>query len=84
MDALEQVDTVKYPIKLFKSQAIALRELAPFIRNPQHLQVGRPFERLGGMRSREALEMTPRSPDPRNLSRYQDRSHADARRPLCP
>lgn len=46
---------MKYPVKQFKSMEIALKELEPFIRDGQHLQSGRPFELMGGMRSREAL-----------------------------
>jgi hypothetical protein len=30
-------------------------ELEPFIRNGEHLQTGKPFEKFGGMRSREVL-----------------------------
>ena len=47
--------TVKYRVTRFKTLHIALKELEPFIRNGQHLQLGRPFESFGGMRSREAL-----------------------------
>lgn len=46
---------MKHSITRFKSLAVALQELEPFIRNGEHLQTGRPFERLHGMRSREAL-----------------------------
>jgi len=46
---------VKYPVRRFKSPAIALKELEPFIRNGEHLQTGKPFKRFGGMRSREIL-----------------------------
>ena len=46
---------MKYPIRRFKSLSVALRELEPFIRNGEHLQTGKPFEQLDGMRSREAL-----------------------------
>lgn len=34
---------------------VVLKELEPFGRNGQHLQSGKPFKQLGGMRSREAL-----------------------------
>jgi hypothetical protein len=46
---------MKYPITRFKNLKVALKELEPFIRNGQHLQTGRPFNRLGGMLSREVL-----------------------------
>lgn len=46
---------MKYPVRRFKSLAVALKELEPFIRNGEHLQTGRPFAKFGGMRSREML-----------------------------
>ena len=46
---------MQYPIKRFKSLKIALKELEPFVRNPEHLQTGRPFSNFGGLRSRELL-----------------------------
>jgi hypothetical protein len=46
---------MKYPVRRFKSLAVALKELEPFIRNGAHLHTGKPFERFGGMRSREIL-----------------------------
>jgi hypothetical protein len=46
---------MKYPVKQFKSLAVALKELEPFIRNGEHLQTGRPFKNFDGMRSREIL-----------------------------
>ena len=46
---------MKYSVRRFKSLAIALKELEPFIRNGQHLQTGKPFEKFGDMRSREIL-----------------------------
>jgi len=46
---------VKYPVTRFKSLDVALKELEPFIRDGEHLQTGKPFEKLHGMRSREAL-----------------------------
>lgn len=39
----------------FKSLEIALKELEQFIRDGKHLLTGKPFTRLEGMRSREAL-----------------------------
>jgi hypothetical protein len=46
---------MKYPVVRFKTMEVALKELEPFIRDGGHLQSGKPFEKLGGMRSREAL-----------------------------
>jgi hypothetical protein len=46
---------MKYPVTQFKSLAAALKEIEPFVRNGQHLQTGKPFEKFGGMRSREIL-----------------------------
>ena len=46
---------MKYAVKRFKSLALALKELEPSIRNGQHLQTGKPFEKFGRMRSREIL-----------------------------
>jgi len=46
---------MKHKVTQFKSLKIALKELEPFIRNGVHLQSGKPFERFGGLRSREIL-----------------------------
>jgi hypothetical protein len=46
---------MKYPVTQFKSLAAALKELERFVRNGEHLQTGKPFEKFGGMRSREIL-----------------------------
>lgn len=46
---------MRYPVRQFKSLAVALKEIEPFIRNGEHLQTGKPFEKFGGMRSREIL-----------------------------
>lgn len=46
--------SLRYQVKRFKSASIALKELEPFVRNGFHLQSGKPFAKLGGMRSREA------------------------------
>jgi hypothetical protein len=46
---------MKYPAKRFKSLAIALKEIEPFVRNGTHLQTGKPFANLNDMRSREIL-----------------------------
>lgn len=47
--------TTTYKVRRFKSLAVGLKELEPFIRSGEHLQSGRPFPQLHGMRSREAL-----------------------------
>ncbi len=47
--------SLRYPVTRFKSMKVALKELEPFIKDGAHLQSGRPFERMGGMRSREAV-----------------------------
>jgi hypothetical protein len=46
---------MRHPITQFKSLAVALKELEPFVRNGEHLQTGKPFDKFGGMRSREIL-----------------------------
>jgi hypothetical protein len=46
---------MKYSVTQFKSLAVALKELEPFVRNGKHLQTGKPFEKFGGKRSREIL-----------------------------
>ncbi len=46
---------MKQQVTQFKSLAVALKELEPFVRNGEHLQTGKPFHKLGGMRSREIL-----------------------------
>ena len=46
---------MKHAIRKFKTLALALKELEPFVRDGRHLQSGRPFHQLGGMRSREAI-----------------------------
>jgi hypothetical protein len=46
---------MKYQGVRFKSLAVCLKELEPYIRNGEHLQTGRPFERFDGLRSREIL-----------------------------
>lgn len=45
---------MKQHVTRFKSLAVAIKELGPFIRNGLHLRSGKPFKRLN-MRSREAL-----------------------------
>ncbi|WP_036015875.1 hypothetical protein [Bradyrhizobium yuanmingense] len=46
---------MKYPARRFKSLAVALKEIEPFVRDGQHLETGKPFKQLEGMRSREVL-----------------------------
>jgi hypothetical protein len=46
---------MKYAVTQFKSLAVALKKLEPFIRNGEHLQTGKPFKKFGGMLSREML-----------------------------
>jgi hypothetical protein len=46
---------MKHKVTRFKSMEIGLKELEPFIRDGMHLQSGKPFEQMGGMRSREAV-----------------------------
>jgi len=46
---------MKQRVSKFKSLAIALKELKPYIQDGQHLLTGRPFKRMEGMLSREAL-----------------------------
>ncbi len=46
---------MKHNVTRFKNLSVALKELEPFIRDGEHLQTGKPFKRLSGMRSREAL-----------------------------
>jgi hypothetical protein len=46
---------MRYSVTQFKSLAIALKELEPFIRNGRHLQTGKPFGKFGGMRPREMV-----------------------------
>jgi len=46
---------MKYQVTRFKDLRLCLRELEPFIRNGEHLQTGKPFQRFGGLRSRELL-----------------------------
>jgi hypothetical protein len=46
---------MKHQVTQFKSLAVALKELEPFVRNGEHLQTGKPFDKFSGMRSREIL-----------------------------
>ncbi len=46
---------MEHTVKIFKSLTIALKELAPFIQNGEHLQTGRGFKSFNDGRSRELL-----------------------------
>jgi hypothetical protein len=46
---------MKHQVKQFKSLAVALKEIEPFIRNGEHLQTGKRFKKFGGMLSREMV-----------------------------
>lgn len=46
---------MKYPVTRFKSLAVALKEIEPMVRDPRHLQTGKPLEKFGDMRPREIL-----------------------------
>jgi hypothetical protein len=69
----EMRGALNHRVTQFKSLAVALKELEPFIRNGEHLHTGRPFRRFGDMRSREALAnwllcVTINAADKRNLT----------------
>lgn len=55
MTVISVANDMKFSVTMFKSVAVALKKLEPFVRNGQHLQTGRGFKRFGDMRSREAL-----------------------------
>jgi hypothetical protein len=46
---------MKYPVRRFRSLAVALKSLEPFIRSGEHLRTGKPFKTFGRMLSRELL-----------------------------
>lgn len=46
---------INIPVRKFKSMAIALKTLEPYVKNATHLQTGKPFQNFGDMRSREAV-----------------------------
>jgi hypothetical protein len=46
---------MKYPITRFKNLKVALKELEQFIRNPEHLQTGKPLRQFGDLLPREFL-----------------------------
>ncbi|MEQ1582145.1 MAG: hypothetical protein ABL964_16255 [Steroidobacteraceae bacterium] len=48
-------EALHYKVRRFRSMAICLKELEPFIRHVDHLRSGKPFVQLDGMRSREVL-----------------------------
>lgn len=47
--------TMSYKTTRFKSMAVALRELEPFIKSGAHLETGEPFKQFGDARSRELV-----------------------------
>jgi hypothetical protein len=64
---------IKIPVRKFKSMAVALKTLEPYIKDATHLQTGKPFQNFGDMRSREAVAnwllcATANEIDGRNLS----------------
>jgi hypothetical protein len=64
---------MKIPVRKFKSMAVALKTLEPYIKDATHLQTGKPFQNFGDMRSREAVAnwllcATANAIDGRNLS----------------
>lgn len=46
---------IRHRVRKFKSLAVALKELEPFVRDGQHLRTGKPFPSFDGGRSRELL-----------------------------
>src|SRR5216110_2703624 len=46
---------MRYQTKWFKSMAIALRELEPFIKSGAHLETGKAFKNFGDLRPRELV-----------------------------
>jgi hypothetical protein len=46
---------MKYRVVRFKNLHVALNEIAKFVREPAHLQTGKPIEQFGGLRPRELL-----------------------------
>jgi hypothetical protein len=46
---------VKYSVTRFKSLSAALKEIEPMVRDPWHLQTGKPLAKFGGTRPRELL-----------------------------
>jgi hypothetical protein len=64
---------MKIPVRKFKSMAVALKTLGPYIKDATHLEKGKPFQNFGDMRSREAVAnwllcATANAIDGRNLS----------------
>jgi hypothetical protein len=47
--------TMSYRTTRFKSMAVALRELEPFIKSGAHLETGKPFKQFCDLRSRELV-----------------------------
>jgi Ni,Fe-hydrogenase III small subunit len=51
--AERSINAMKHSVTRFKSLTAALKELEPFIRNPEQLQTGKPLKQFGGLRPRE-------------------------------
>jgi hypothetical protein len=49
------ISAMKHDATRFKDLKVALKEIEPLIRDPRHLQTGKPFEKFGGMRPREMV-----------------------------
>lgn len=50
-----QPGSMSYRTTRFRSMAVALRELEPFIKSGAHLETGKPFKQFGNARSRELV-----------------------------
>jgi hypothetical protein len=46
---------MKFEVTRFKTLRLALNEIAQYVRDPEHLQTGKPVEKFGGLRPRELL-----------------------------
>jgi hypothetical protein len=46
---------MKYPTVRFKNLKVALKEIEQFVRDPRHLQTGKPVKQFGNLRPRELL-----------------------------
>jgi hypothetical protein len=47
--------SIKYPTVRFKNLKVALKEIEQFVRDPRHLQTGKPVKQFGNLRPRELL-----------------------------
>lgn len=55
VNGLNSASTMKATVTRFKSLKVAIKELEPFIKNGSHIEIGKPFKRFCGLRSRELL-----------------------------